>query len=184
LQNASLVFKNMGAHVEKVDLSWIADLAVSNSRITQADAAAYHHQRLIEHPDWFGADVLQRLQAGAALSSSEYALARRMQSESHRSFENFFGKYDLLILPTTPISAPPIEGTAAIEAARQLTRFTSPFNLTGLPALTVPCGFSDGLPFGLQMVSQPWSEARLLQAGSAFEKADPWHENQFRLRVQ
>jgi aspartyl-tRNA(Asn)/glutamyl-tRNA(Gln) amidotransferase subunit A len=184
LQNASLVFKNMGAHVEKVDLSWIADLATSNSRITQADAAAYHHQRLIEHPDWFGADVLQRLQAGAALSSSEYALARRMQSESHRSFEMFFGKYDLLILPTTPIPAPPIEGTAAIEAARQLTRFTAPFNLTGLPALSVPCGFSEGLPFGIQMVSQPWSEARLLQAGSAFEKADPWHENQFRLRAQ
>lgn len=184
LQNASQVFKNMGAQVEKVDLSWIADLATSNSRITQADAAAYHHQRLIEHPDWFGADVLQRLQAGAALSSGEYALARRMQAESRRSFEMFFGKYDLLILPTTPTPAPPIEGTVAIEAARQLTRFTAPFNLTGLPALTVPCGFSDGLPFGLQMVSQPWSEARLLQAGSAFEKADPWHENQFRLRVQ
>ncbi len=184
LQNASQVFKNMGAQVEKVDLSWIADLATSNSRITQADAAAYHHQRLIEHPDWFGADVLQRLQAGAALSSGEYALARRMQAESRRSFEMFFGKYDLLILPTTPAPAPPIEGTVAIEAARQLTRFTAPFNLTGLPALTVPCGFSDGLPFGLQMVSQPWSEARLLQAGSAFEKADPWHENQFRLRVQ
>jgi len=183
LEDAARYFKDMGAQVEKVDLSWIADLAATNSRITQADAAAYHHQRLVEHPDWFGVDVLQRLMAGAELSSSEYSLARRMQSESRRSFEMFFGKYDLLILPTTPIPAPPIEGTAAVEAARQLTCFTAPFNLTGLPALSVPCGLSTGLPFGLQLVTQPWGESRLLQAGSAFEKGNPWHDKHIPLQA-
>jgi aspartyl-tRNA(Asn)/glutamyl-tRNA(Gln) amidotransferase subunit A len=173
---AAQVFKDLGAHVEKVDLSWIADLAQANTRMTQVDAAAFHRERLATHPDWFGADVLQRLQTGAALTSSEYSLARRTQAEGRRRFEMFFLKYDLLIMPTTPIPAPPIEGTGAIEAARQLTRFTSPFNLTGLPALSVPCGFTgNGLPLGLQIISKHWREAKILQAGHAFEQATVWH---------
>lgn len=175
VQAAAQVFNKLGAQVEKVDLSWIADLAQANTRMTQADAAAFHRQRLVEHPDWFGADVLQRLQTGAALTSSEYALARRMQAEGRRRFEMFFTKYDLLLLPTTPIPAPPIEGIGAIEAARQLTRFTAPFNLTGLPALSVPCGLAGGMPFGMQLVGRHWSEAKVLQAGYVFEKTTGWY---------
>jgi aspartyl-tRNA(Asn)/glutamyl-tRNA(Gln) amidotransferase subunit A len=175
VNQAALVFTDLGAQVERLDLSWLEGLAVANSQMTQADAAAYHRKRLAEHPDWFGADVLQRLQTGAALSSSEYALARRTQVESRRRFETFFDEFDVLLLPTTPIPAPPIEGMAAIEAARQLTRFTSPFNLTGLPALSIPCGFtSTGLPVGLQIVVKHWGEAKLLQAGYAFEQAAGW----------
>jgi aspartyl-tRNA(Asn)/glutamyl-tRNA(Gln) amidotransferase subunit A len=179
LQAAAQCFKDLGAQVEKVDLSWIADLAQANTRMTQADGAAFHRERMAAHPDWFGEDVLQRLQTGAALTSSEYVLARRTQAEGRRRFEMFFTKYDILILPTTPIPAPPIEGTGAIEAARQLTRFTSAFNLTGLPALSLPCGFSrDGLPLGLQIVSSHWGETRILQAGHAFEQASSWHLRQ------
>jgi len=176
VRSAAQVFKEMGAQVENVELSWIADLAQANTRMTQADAATFHHQRLAEHPDWFGADVLQRLQAGALLTSSDYVLARRVQAEGRRSFEMFFTKYDLLLLPTTPIPAPPIAAIAALEAARQLTRFTAPFNLTGLPALSVPCGLVAGLPFGLQIVAPQWGEARVLQAGYAFKKAADWQE--------
>jgi aspartyl-tRNA(Asn)/glutamyl-tRNA(Gln) amidotransferase subunit A len=176
IDKAAQVFKDMGAQVEKVDMSWLAELALSNSQMTQADGAAFHRERLREHPDWFGADVLQRLQGGAALGSGEYVLARRRQVEGRRRFEMFFEKYDILLLPTTPIPAPPIEETGAIEAARQLTRFTSPFNLTGLPALSVPCGFTEsGLPIGLQIVSKHWSEAKILRAGYAFEQATEWH---------
>jgi aspartyl-tRNA(Asn)/glutamyl-tRNA(Gln) amidotransferase subunit A len=171
VQAAAQLFQDLGAQVDKVDLSWLSDLAQANTRMTQADAAAFHHQRLFEHPAWFGEDVLQRLQGGAAVTSSEYAMARRMQSEGRRSFELFFTKFDLLLLPTTPIPAPPIEGTASLEAARQLTRFTSPFNLAGLPALSVPCGLAGGLPFGLQLVSGAWREADVLRAGIAWEKA-------------
>lgn len=171
VQEAGQLFKDLGARVEKADLSWLSDLALANTRMTQADAAAFHRERLAEHSGWFGADVRQRLEAGAALSSGEYALARRTQAEGRRRFEMFFNKYDLLLLPTTPSSAPTIEGTQALEAARRLTRFTAPFNLTGLPALSIPCGLAEGLPFGLQLVTRPWGEARLLRAGRACEQA-------------
>jgi aspartyl-tRNA(Asn)/glutamyl-tRNA(Gln) amidotransferase subunit A len=176
VQVVAQMFKELGAQVEKVDLSWIADLAQANTRMTQADGAAFHRERLASQPDWFGADVLQRLQIGAAITSSEYSLARRIQAEGRRRFEMFFTKFDTLLLPTTPIPASPIEGTGAIEAARQLTRFTSAFNLTGLPALSLPCGYSgNGLPLGLQIVSRHWGEARVLQAGHAFEHSTEWH---------
>jgi aspartyl-tRNA(Asn)/glutamyl-tRNA(Gln) amidotransferase subunit A len=176
LEIAAQVFKHLGAQVEKVDLSWMGDLAQANTRMTQSDAAAFHRERLISHPEWFGTDIRQRLETGAALPSSDYVLARHLQTEGRRSFEMFFTKYDLLLLPTTPVFAPLIEGTGAIEAARQLTRFTSPFNITGLPALSVPSGFSEnGLPLGLQFISKHWGESKVLQAGHAFEQATQWH---------
>ncbi len=176
VDKAAHAFKDLGAQVEKIDISWIGELALANSQMTQADGAAFHRERLREHPDWFGVDVYQRLQNGAALSSSEYALARRKQTEGRRRFEMFFEKFDILLLPTTPNSAPAIEDIGAIEAARQLTRFTSSFNLTGLPALSIPCGFTEaGLPVGLQIVSKHWGEGKVLQAGHAFEQATEWH---------
>jgi len=176
LDGAAQVFKDLGAQVEKVDMSWLAELALANGQMTQADAAAFHRERLREHPDRFGADVLERLRNGAAMSSSDYALSRRKQVEGRRRFEMFFDKFDILLLPTTPVPAPLIEDTGAIRAARQLTSFTSPFNLTGLPVLSLPCAFEKGLPLGLQIVSKHWAETKVLQAGNAFEQATEWHK--------
>ena len=173
---AGELFNKMGARVEKVDISWLAECAQANGRMVQADAAAFHRERLVEHPDWFGPDVLQRLHNGSALPASEYALALRLQSEARRRFEVFFKEYDILLLPTTPTPAPSFERISALEAALSLTRFTSSFNLTGLPALTLPCGFSKGgLPIGLQIVSRHWGEGKIFQAGHAYEQATEWH---------
>jgi aspartyl-tRNA(Asn)/glutamyl-tRNA(Gln) amidotransferase subunit A len=177
MDEAALVFRDLGARVEKVDMAWLMELALANSQMTQADGAAFHRERMKEHPDWFGADVLQRLRNGAGLSSTEYALARRTQAEGRRRFEMFFEKFDLLLLPTTPIPAPRMDDTSALEAARQLTRFTSAFNLIGLPAISLPCGFTEtDLPLGLQIVSKQWADAKVLQAGLAFEHATEWHK--------
>jgi aspartyl-tRNA(Asn)/glutamyl-tRNA(Gln) amidotransferase subunit A len=176
INEAGRVFKSLGSEVTSVDMDNQRELALSNSQMVAADAAAFHHDRFAENPDWFGADVRERLESGKALSSTEYSLARRKQSEGQRWAEGFFHEYDLLILPTTPVTAPLIEGTDAIAQARQLTRFTAPFNLIGLPALSIPCGFdSKGLPIGLQLVSGVWKEASVLRAGQAFEDATNWH---------
>ena len=176
VHNAARVLAGQGVLITEVNVDFLREGALANAVMTQADGAAFHRERLKEHPDWFGADVRQRLETGAAFTSSDYALARRTQAEVKRHCELLLIPYDVLILPTTPIPAPVLEGENAIERARQLTRFTSPFNLTGLPALTVPCGFTkDGLPIGLQIVSRAWNEAGVLRTGYAFQQATDWH---------
>ena len=175
------VFTSLGAKVEKVEMDFLREAALANALMTQADGAAYHRERLDEHPDWFGADVRQRLETGRGFSSTEYSLARRTQAEMKHRFVQFFKRYDFLLLPTTPITAPQIEGIKsapkeyAVEQARRLTRFTSPFNLTGLPAISVPCGFNQrGLPIGLQIAAKAWDEAALLRAAHAYERETNW----------
>jgi aspartyl-tRNA(Asn)/glutamyl-tRNA(Gln) amidotransferase subunit A len=177
IKEAVKVFESLGAHITKIDMNSLRELALANGQMVQADAAAYHRERLAQHSDWFGPDIRERLENGRLLSSTDYSLARRRQADGRRWMGGLFRDYDLLMLPATPITAPMIEGTNAIEQARRLTRFTAPFNLTGFPALSLPCGFdSSGLPIGLQMVSGQWKEARLLQGGQAFEKATEWHQ--------
>jgi aspartyl-tRNA(Asn)/glutamyl-tRNA(Gln) amidotransferase subunit A len=182
---AAQVFESLGAKVEPVEMNFLRDAALANGQMVQADGAAFHCERLAENPLGFGEDVRQRLQTGAALTSTEYSLARRTQAEMRRRMEIFFEQYDLLLTPTTPIPALLIEGNDAIEQARRLTRFTAPFNLTGLPALSVPCGFMPaGLPIGLQIISRAWGEAKVLQAGHAFEQATEWHKRKPVIRFQ
>ena len=170
VEAAARVFEALGAVVEKVDMSFLREAAAANGLMTPADGAAYHKDRLAEHRDWFGADIRQRLETGRAFTSTEYALARKTQSEMKHRLGKFFRQYDVLLIPSTPITAPLIEGNDAVEQARRLTRFTAPFNLTGLPAISLPCGFSEGLPVGLQIVGGAWREAAVLRAARAYEK--------------
>ncbi|MBI5964020.1 MAG: Asp-tRNA(Asn)/Glu-tRNA(Gln) amidotransferase subunit GatA [Chloroflexi bacterium] len=177
VRTAALILEEQGVVITEVNVDFLKEAALANGIMTQADGAAFHRERMREHPDWFGADVRQRLETGAAFTSSEYSLARHTQSEVKRRCELLFDEYDALLLPTTPIPAPILEGENAIERARQLTRFTAPFNLSGLPALSVPCGFTkEGLPIGLQIVSRAWNEAGVLRAGHAFQEATEWHK--------
>jgi aspartyl-tRNA(Asn)/glutamyl-tRNA(Gln) amidotransferase subunit A len=179
VRNAAQILAEQGALLTDLNADFLKEGALANAVMTQADGAAFHRERLKEHPDWFGADVRLRLETGAAFTSSEYILARRAQAEIKRKCELLFEVYDVLILPTTPISAPALEGENAVERARQLTRFTAPFNLGGLPALTVPCGFTkEGLPIGLQIVSRAWNEAGVLRTGYAFQQTTDWHTQQ------
>ncbi len=170
-RQAANAFRALGVEVVEVEIPRLREAAAANGTMVVADAAAFHRERFLEHPDWFGADVRERLKKGRAVTSTEYALARRAQSELKRYFDLFFEQYDLLMLPTTAAVAAPIEGLDSAAYAPKLTRFTAPFNLTGLPALTIPCGKVDGLPIGLQLVGKAWDEAGVLRAGRAYERA-------------
>jgi len=175
VREAARIFAGLGAVVEEVSFPDARQAALANGLMTTSDGAAFHQERIQSQPERFGEDIRQRLQAGAAYTSSEYALARRTQAVLRRQFASFFDAYTILLTPTTPVTAPPIEGPNAVEQARLLTRFTAPFNLTGLPALSLPCGFtSAGLPIGLQIVSRPWAESTVLRAGYAYEQAAGW----------
>lgn len=175
VESAAQVFSGLGAQVERVEIPEVRRIAQANGMMVTSDAAAFHQQRLQENPQGFGADVLKRLQSGAAVTSTDYILARRTQTMARRQFEQIFSHYDVLLLPATPMAAPRIGSTNAVERARQLTRFTAPFNLTGLPAISIPGGFTQAesgrpMPLGLQIVAAPWSEAHLLRAAYAFEQ--------------
>jgi aspartyl-tRNA(Asn)/glutamyl-tRNA(Gln) amidotransferase subunit A len=175
VEAAAAVFESLGAFVEAVPFPGAHEAAKANGLMVVSDAAAFHHERLQERPQDFGEDVLQRLRTGAATTITDYICARREQSTRRRQFDRFFENYDILLVPTTPVTAPPIDGPDAVSQAPLLTRFTSPFNLTGLPAISLPCGFDrKGLPVGLQIVSAAWGEAKLLQAASAYEAATEW----------
>ncbi len=136
---AAKVFEAMGCKVQEVNVDWLREAALANKTMTQSDGAAVHRDRLREHPEMFGDDIRRRLEDGASTTSTEYILARRTQTEIKKRLESFFESYEFLVMPTTPIAAPTVEGHDAVEQAGRLTRFTAPFNLSGLPAISVPC---------------------------------------------
>ena len=175
---AARFFEDLGAKIDKVDSNWLYEAAFANGQMVQADGAAYHRERLEKNPELFGEDVRQRLETGRDLPSGAYVLARRKQAEVRRLSEGFFGQYNALLLPSTPIPALPIDNIEnSASQAPALTRFTAPFNLAGCPALSIPCGFSEaGLPIGLQIVCGHWQEAKALRAGYAFEQGTEWHK--------
>ena len=176
VRDTAKVFESLGCKVQEVNVSWMREAALANATMTRSDGAAVHRDRLRENPEMFGEDVLRRLQEGAKTTSTEYALARRTQTEVKKRCELFFESTDFLIIPSTPIVAPAIAGNDAVEQAARLTRFTAPFNLAGLPAISIPCGFTKaGLPIGLQIVSKAWGDAKVLNAAYAYEQATDWH---------
>jgi aspartyl-tRNA(Asn)/glutamyl-tRNA(Gln) amidotransferase subunit A len=180
VRQAAHVFEQLGAQVSEVTLPDAQAATRATLTMIVGDAAAYHRERMQEHPEDFGADVLEGLRRGAALTAVDYALARRLQVTFRRQIECFFADYDILLTPTTPIAAPPIDEPEAARSARtSLVSFTAPFNLAGVPALSIPCGFTrEALPIGLQLVARPWAEASVLRAGYAFEQATDWRRQQ------
>lgn len=176
VRDAVAVLEREGARVVEAGLPQVSLLAAQRP-IISADAAAYHRDDLREHADDIGTDVLERLRAGVSVTGTDYARARRDRDALRRAWIELLREYDVIATPTTRIAAPPREGEDAIAAAARLTANTSPFNLTGLPALSVPCGFTaSGLPVGLQLAAGPWREATLLRAARAYERATHWHE--------
>jgi aspartyl-tRNA(Asn)/glutamyl-tRNA(Gln) amidotransferase subunit A len=129
----------------------------------------------------FGAEVKRRIMLGTyALSAgyheAYYGRAQKVRTLVARDFQEAFARVDLVVAPTTPNVAFK-HGEKEDPLAMYLNDvFTVPASMAGLPALSVPCGFSaGGLPIGLQLIGRPFDEARLLSAAHAYEQATPWH---------
>jgi aspartyl-tRNA(Asn)/glutamyl-tRNA(Gln) amidotransferase subunit A len=153
------------------------DLAVATQLVTlRAEASAVHARWIRQRPRAYGADVRARLQLGSLVSGVDYVLAQRVRQRIREAIGRLFRDIDVMILATTPITAPVIGErivrwrTEAEPVDGALVRLTSPFNLSGVPALSVPYGKAAGLPVGVQVVG-PWNdEARVLAVGRLLEE--------------
>ncbi|MFB3053233.1 MAG: amidase, partial [Dehalococcoidia bacterium] len=166
---AILVLRDdLKAGVSEVSLPHIAEAPAAVSAIMLPEALAYHKRWLAERPQDYGEDVRARLERGLLYPAVSYVQAQRFRSlivEEWR--QKVFDRVDLLVVPTTPVPAPSLDENDR-QTTRTLTRFTGPFNLTGLPAISIPCGFTNGgLPIGLQLVGRWWDEATVLRAAHA-----------------
>jgi aspartyl-tRNA(Asn)/glutamyl-tRNA(Gln) amidotransferase subunit A len=160
-----------------------ARIEVSSDRTVQAaESFAYHADHVAQTPELYQAETLRRIRSGENISVAEYIQRRRELDGERRRARDFFADVDLLVTPTMPIPAPAIadlkkDPEALRPAELKLLRNTRPFNVWGLPAVSVPCGFTErGLPIGLQIAGPHWREDLVLRLARAYESATAWHK--------
>jgi aspartyl-tRNA(Asn)/glutamyl-tRNA(Gln) amidotransferase subunit A len=183
VQTAVNRMEEMGASVVDVNIP-NADLQRPIfSNIAAPEAFSFHEQYLNSRPELYGQDIRARIEAGRLLLSVDFVRAQRARSILKKDLQSVFDDVDLLVTPTLPIPAPLIEQkvvewdgeTEPVLGA--LTRNTRLFNITGLPAITVPCGFtSNQLPIGLQIAGRAFDEATVLRAAHTYEQDAGWFE--------
>lgn len=171
VRSAIDMLADAGARASEVTLPRADELLPTQLTIIGTDAYAFHRERFDRAPERYGEDVRTRIARGRDTTGAAYAAARRARGEIRAAFDAVFAAYDAIALPTTVVAAPLREGQDAVATAARLTALTSPFNLTGLPAISIPCGSTEGLPVGLQLVGARWHEARLLRVARAYESA-------------
>jgi aspartyl-tRNA(Asn)/glutamyl-tRNA(Gln) amidotransferase subunit A len=176
VKKALKLFEKLGARIVEVNLPNIELTSVVESVIITTEAASYHEENLRTRAGDYGEDVRPLLEAGAGFSALHYLKAQRLRSMIQKEFAQAFKKIDLFVLPGSAVPAPLIGAkTVSIKGMETdtqmaLLRYTCPSNLTGLPAISIPCGLSKGgLPIGLQLVGRAFDEATVLRAAFAFE---------------
>ncbi|MDF9839776.1 MULTISPECIES: amidase [unclassified Paenibacillus] len=174
--NAISVLEKLGAVIKKVSVPYIHQAMYAEYTTAMGESSAIHHNHLKSRPMDFGYTVRRNLAMGELLSASDYLMGQQLRRKITEGFSEVFKSVDILVSPTLPIVAPLVEEEVShINGAHvedELIRLTCPSNLAGLPSLTVPCGFSKGLPVGLQFIGSPFSEGKLLNAGYAFERTN------------
>jgi aspartyl-tRNA(Asn)/glutamyl-tRNA(Gln) amidotransferase subunit A len=146
------------------------------TKVRGVEAYTYHAQWIAESPEKYQPPTRQRMiENAAAIKAVAYAEARRQVHVLRRAIQKTFASVDLLITPTLP--SPPVEITEGTNPTAVSIRNTSPFNVLGLPAISVPCGFTAaGLPIGLQIVGAPFAESTVLTLALAYEGETEWHK--------
>jgi len=150
--------------------------------VVGAEAYAFHAQYVTKTPDLYQPATRQRIEGGARITAPAYIEGKRELDRLRRAVAGVFANVDLLVTPTAPILpqtvddainrpvVPPPGGVAPT------LRNTQPFDIFGLPTISVPCGFSsEGLPIGLQISGPRLGEPQVLALAQAFEQATEWH---------
>src|SRR5579864_512402 len=149
-------------------------------KLQTAESYAYHADNAAKSPELYQPETLRRIRAGEKVSAAEYIQRRRELDEARRGIRQVFAGVDLLVTPTMPMPAPAIadlkaDPDALRPAELKLLRNTRPFNVWGLPAISVPCGFTQtGSLIGLQIAGPHWREDLVLRLAHAYEQASAW----------
>jgi aspartyl-tRNA(Asn)/glutamyl-tRNA(Gln) amidotransferase subunit A len=156
--------------------------ASNDTTILRAEAYAYHAENVKKNPELYQPETLKRIRAGEDVTTAAYIQARRQVDQYRNTIRKVFETVDLLVTPTTPVPPFTISELLAdmdnLRTKEVLTlRNTRPFNILGLPAISVPCGFTKaGLPIGLQISGAPWAEGNVLRLAHAYEQQTDWHK--------
>jgi aspartyl-tRNA(Asn)/glutamyl-tRNA(Gln) amidotransferase subunit A len=143
--------------------------------IMMGEAYAYHEPDLQTRPALYGKWTSHQIRQGAFYGAADYVQAQRVRSLIKDEVAQALHDVDVLATPTSIDVAPAFEGYDA-DAVRRQSTFMSIWNLTGLPALSVGCGFSAaGLPIGLQIIGKPFDEPTVLKVGDAYQQLTDWH---------
>jgi aspartyl-tRNA(Asn)/glutamyl-tRNA(Gln) amidotransferase subunit A len=164
------VLVDLGATPVEVDFSAVRESVAIGMIIVRSEMAVYHAEWFATRSADYSGPVRERLESMQGLLASEFIAAQRGREAIRAEFRTVFERADVLVTPTLATTAP------LIGAEGPDTRFTYPFNLTGLPSLAVPCGFdSQGLPIGIQIAANLWQEALALRVGHGYQQATTWH---------
>ena len=182
VKQAMVVMEGMVAEIRDIPLT------VNTDRSLQAaESYEYHAEFVAKTADLYQPETLRRILTGEKISSEERARLRRELQEMRQAVRNTFRDVDVLVTPTVPIPPPRIaELKEKPETLRPqellLLRNTRPFNVFGLPAISVPCGFTkEGLPIGLQIVGPYWGEGVVLSLAHSYEQATAWHKRKTKI---
>ena len=170
---ALTVFTELGATLKEVALERVTKARAVYDSVVYSEATAYHLPWMRTKIDDYGPNTRGRLEQGLAMPATAYVQAQRERRLLVRDAMAILDETDLLLAPGAARTA----GRLDEEGAAALRGYTNVFNITGLPVLSVPCGFSDtNLPISFQVVGRPFDEATVLRAAYAYEQVTPWHK--------
>jgi aspartyl-tRNA(Asn)/glutamyl-tRNA(Gln) amidotransferase subunit A len=182
VESAARALERLGAVVDEAAIEHVERVPAATFAIVAAEALAYHAGWLRARGGEYQPDVAERLRTGVVVSAADYVRAQQARALVRAAVDQALARRDVLLAPTTAVTATAVgERTVEIRGERadvraSLLRFTRPFNFSGHPACSVPCGTSSaGLPIGMQFVGRPFDEVTVLRAADAWQRASDWH---------
>ena len=175
-ENALDILTQQGVEIQEITLPHLQEARSTHAILILSEMAAGMAPYYDQHRRDFGLDVRVNLALGRSFAAREYLHAQRMRTRIVRHFLDALEKVDVILTPTVAMVAPPIpeealpEGVSDLSLVIRLMRHTFPANLVGLPAITVPIGYHNGLPIGLQAIGRPWEEHVLLRWAFVLER--------------